>query len=160
MKREVATPAVTPGSGRARERAYATLGPCAVRAAGAAPGKWAEYRRNAALPSVSIRELKVDAARFGIDARGMEKAELAAAVDAARAASEARKLERPAKKRKTERKPPQLTTEEKVERRQQRRAGQDAARHRRDRIGPAVQPQEQPAARCDAEWAPWAHHEN
>ena len=106
MKREVATPAVTPGSGRARERAYATLGPCAVRAAGAAPGKWAEYRRNAALPSVSIRELKVDAARFGIDARGMEKAELAAAVDAARAASEARKLERPAKKRKTERKPP------------------------------------------------------
>ena len=44
--------AVTPGSGRARERAYATLGPCAVRAAGAAPGKWAEYRRNAALPEL------------------------------------------------------------------------------------------------------------
>ena len=37
----------------------------------------------------------------------MEKADLAAAVDAARAASEKRKLERPpAKKRKTERKPP------------------------------------------------------
>ncbi len=51
--------------------------------------------------SVSIRELKVDAARYGIDARGMEKADLAAAVDAARAASEARTLERPAKKKKT-----------------------------------------------------------
>jgi len=41
--------------------------------------------------NVSIRELKVDAARYGIDAQGMEKAELAAAVDAARAASEARR---------------------------------------------------------------------
>ena len=60
----------------------------------------------AAASNVSIRELKVDAARYGIDARGMEKADLAAAVDAARAASEKRKLERPAKKRKTERKPP------------------------------------------------------
>ena len=57
--------------------------------------------------SVSIRELKVDAARYGIDAQGMEKHELVAAVDAAREASEARKLARPpAKKRKTERKTP------------------------------------------------------
>ena len=38
--------------------------------------------------TLTIRELKVDAARYGIDARGMEKADLAAAVDAARAASE------------------------------------------------------------------------
>ena len=52
--------------------------------------------------TLTIRELKVDAARYGIDAQGMEKHELVAAVDAARAASEARKLARPpAKKRKT-----------------------------------------------------------
>ena len=52
--------------------------------------------------TLTIRELKVDAVRFGIDAQGMEKHELVAAVDAARAASEAR---RPAKKKKTGHKP-------------------------------------------------------
>ena len=54
----------------------------------------------------TIRELKVDATRYGIDAEGMKKHELIVAVDAARAASEARKLARPpVKKRKTDHEP-------------------------------------------------------
>ena len=53
-----------------------------------------------------MRELKVDATRYGIDAQGMKKHELIVAVDAARAASEARELARPpVKKRKTDHEP-------------------------------------------------------